>query len=231
MKAHCLFEQSGTFKNEFIKLGISAEDYDIQNEFGETDHIVDLFAEIDKAYNGEKSIFDGFAKDDIILAFFPCTRFQECNFLLFRGEQYQQKKWSDEKKLEYSMSLHDELHTMYMKLARLFTVCLRGGYKLIVENPYTQPHYLTSYFPIKPRIIDKDRTVNGDYFKKPTQYWFINTEPKENIILEPIDYVETTTVENARKLNRDLSTQTNRSLINPQYARRFILQHILEDTQ
>ena len=46
MKAHCLFEQSGTFKNEFIKLGIQAEDYDIQNEFGQTDHVIDLFAEI-----------------------------------------------------------------------------------------------------------------------------------------------------------------------------------------
>lgn len=27
--AHCLFEQSGTFKNEFLKLGIPAFDYDI----------------------------------------------------------------------------------------------------------------------------------------------------------------------------------------------------------
>lgn len=45
-KVHCLFEQSGTFKNEFIKLGIPAEDYDIQNEFGQTDHIVDLFENI-----------------------------------------------------------------------------------------------------------------------------------------------------------------------------------------
>ena len=35
-----------TFKNEFIKLGIPAEDYDIQDEFGETDHIVDLYSEI-----------------------------------------------------------------------------------------------------------------------------------------------------------------------------------------
>ena len=34
-RVHCLFEQSGTFKNEFIKLGIPAEDYDIQNNFGE----------------------------------------------------------------------------------------------------------------------------------------------------------------------------------------------------
>ena len=45
-KAHCFFEQSGTFKKEFIKLGIDAEDYDISNDFGETDHVVDLFNEI-----------------------------------------------------------------------------------------------------------------------------------------------------------------------------------------
>lgn len=45
-KVHCLFEQSGTFKNEFRKLGIEAEDYDILNDFGETDHIIDLFEEI-----------------------------------------------------------------------------------------------------------------------------------------------------------------------------------------
>jgi hypothetical protein len=45
-KVHCLFEQSGTFKNEFKKLGIDAEDYDIQNEFGETDHIIDIFSQI-----------------------------------------------------------------------------------------------------------------------------------------------------------------------------------------
>ena len=49
---HCLFEQSGTFKNEFIKLGIPAKDYDIQNNFGETDHVIDLFEEIENAYTG-----------------------------------------------------------------------------------------------------------------------------------------------------------------------------------
>ena len=50
-KVHCFFEQSGTFKKEFIKLGIPAEDYDIQNNFGQTDHITDLFGEIDSAYD------------------------------------------------------------------------------------------------------------------------------------------------------------------------------------
>ena len=46
MKVHCLFEQSGTFKNEFRKLGIEAYDYDILNDFGETDYQIDLFSEI-----------------------------------------------------------------------------------------------------------------------------------------------------------------------------------------
>ncbi len=51
-KVHCLFEQSGTFKQEFIKLGIPAEDYDIQDNFGQTDHVVDLFGEVEKAWGG-----------------------------------------------------------------------------------------------------------------------------------------------------------------------------------
>ena len=50
MEIHCLFEQSGTFKNEFKKLGYKAKDYDILNDFGETDNIIDLFKEIENAY-------------------------------------------------------------------------------------------------------------------------------------------------------------------------------------
>ena len=56
-KVHCFFEQSGTFKNEFIKLGIPAEDYDIQNNFLETDHVIDLFTEIENAYGGGGEVF------------------------------------------------------------------------------------------------------------------------------------------------------------------------------
>lgn len=52
---HLLFEQSGTFKNEFKKLGFNAYDYDILNQFNETDNVVDLYAEIDKSYGGVKA--------------------------------------------------------------------------------------------------------------------------------------------------------------------------------
>lgn len=73
---HCFFEQSGTFKNEFMKLGYQSFDYDIQNNFGETDYQIDLFSEIEKAYNNDESIFDNIPKDDLIIAFFPCIYFE-----------------------------------------------------------------------------------------------------------------------------------------------------------
>lgn len=46
MVVHCFFEQSGTFKNEFKSFGYEAYDYDIQDEFGQTDYLIDLFEEI-----------------------------------------------------------------------------------------------------------------------------------------------------------------------------------------
>ena len=69
-KIYCLFEQSGTFKNEFKKLGYEALDYDIQDEFGETDYVCDLFVDIEEAYENRESIFDNITKNDLIIAFF-----------------------------------------------------------------------------------------------------------------------------------------------------------------
>lgn len=134
-KVHCLFEQSGTFKREFMNLGITAEDYDILDDFGETDNRRDLFAEIEKAYAGEPSMFDDIEKTDLILAFFPCTRFEAIIPLQFRGEGIQQKNWSDAKKLEYSLKLHGELSRLYSLICKLFAVCLRGGVQADSRKP------------------------------------------------------------------------------------------------
>lgn len=228
-KVHCLFEQSGTFKNEFKKLGVAAEDYDILNEFDQTDHVIDLFSEIDKAYIGDPSMFDGFDKEDLVLAFFPCTRFEVQIIMGFKGELYQQKEWDDLKKLEYSMQLHEELHQLYELICKLFSISIRGGWKMIVENPYSSQHYLTGYFPVKPTLIDKDRRKNGDYFKKPTQYWFVNCKPEQNMFLEAMDYVETYDIENAHRMKSDYDRKVRRSLMHPQYARRFIRSYIINE--
>lgn len=223
-----MFEQSGTFKNAFKDLGIQAEDYDILNDFGETDHVTDLFAEIDKAYNGEPSLFDEIGEMDLALAFFPCTRFEAYNCANFQSTRHGNEKFTEIQKLEYAMKLHDELHRLYMLICKLFVISNRGGWRLIVENPYTQPHYLTMYFPVKPKLIDKDRRANGDYYKKPTQYWFVNCEPEQHMFFEPLEYVKTGTIANAHKLGIGKNQQVSRSMMHPQYARRFIKAYILD---
>ena len=220
MKYHCFFEQSGTFKNEFKKLGSDAYDYDILNNFNETDYQIDLFKEIDNAYDNKKSIFDNFKKDeDFIIAFFPCVRFEAQIILCFRGENSGYKDWSLRKKLRNCLKLHDELNENYKLITKLVIICLDKKIPLVIENPYSEQHYLKRYWCLKPKLIDKNRRENGDYYSKPTQYFFINCTPKNNILFEPIELVEYKIVGRQNKVER--------SMISSQYANRFIREFIL----
>ena len=165
------------------------------------------------------------------MAFFPCTRFEDQILLGFRGEMYQFKEWSDEQKLEYDLKLHDELHELYIKVTQLALIAIRKGLRLIIENPYTEQHYLARYWALRPKLIDKDRRRRGDYYKKPTQYFFINHEPNHNFIMEPMVFHEGwSPVEFAHrntgvaKSNR----QVARSMISKDYANRFIREFILD---
>lgn len=97
---------------------------------------------------------------------------------------------------------------------------------MVFENPYSEQHYLTRYWCLKPSVIDKDRTLNGDYYNKPTQYWFIGFEPKFNLVFEPIDYVEKRTI-NYVKTKDGKNKTVRRSEIHPQYANRFIRQYLI----
>lgn len=175
---------------------------------------------------GGRSIFDGISKEDLIVAFFPCTRFEARIPLEFRGEAFQQKKWDDIQKLEYAMQLHKELHRNYELISQLAALAIKRGFKMVIENPYTAPHYLTMYWCLKPAIIDKDRRSNGDYYKKPTQYWFIGFKPKQNLVFEPLDYVPVKTIERC-KAEDGKSREVLRSMIHPQYANRFIRQFLI----
>ena len=228
MKYHCFFEQSGTFKNEFKKLGCKAYDYDILNDFNETDCIIDLFKEIENAYNNQQSIFDNMNyKNDMILAFFPCIRFEDQIQMCFRGTAYQCKNMTDEEKLEYDLKLHDELSDLYSLITKLAIVCLKKKIPLIIENPYSTTHYLVKYWAIPYTILDDDRSKNGDYYKKPTQYWFINCKPKNNFIFEPLQFVRKKTVASQKNEN-GVNRTVMRSMIHPQYANRFIREFILD---
>lgn len=227
MKAHCLFEQSGTFKNEFIKLGIPAEDYDIQNEFGETDNVIDLFKEIENAYSGGGSIFDKFSKEDIVLAFFPCIRFEGQIILHYKGTASQLKHYTEKQKLELDLKLHNELAKFYELITELAIVSLDKKFKLIIENPYSTQHYLTRYWASEPKWIDHNRRDRGDYQIKPTQFWFFNCEPKHNLIMDEPLVISEYRTHNGAKARDGKSKTTMRSMISPDYARRFIREFIL----
>ena len=221
MKYHCFFEQSGTFKNEFKKLGYKAYDYDILNDFGETDYIIDLYDEIEKGYLGLNSIFEKMnSEQDMILAFFPCVRFEDQILINFRGENSGYKNWNLRKKLSNDLKLHEELNKNYSLITKLVIICIDRKIPLIIENPYSEQHYLKRYWALKPTLIDKNRRENGDYYEKPTQYFFVNFEPRKNFIFEPIINVE-------KKIVSEENT-VNRSMIHPQYANRFIREFILE---
>lgn len=231
--AWCFFEQSGTFKNEFKKLGINAFDVDIKNNFGETDFCIDLFDEI-KFYHwgrtekgNEHTIFSKIGKDDLIFAFFPCTKFSARVPLNARGEGAQMKRWGLKRKLKYSIDTVQDIVSDYAVLCNLMRICLRRGIRLVVENPYTQPHFLTSYLPIKPALIDMDRTERGDDLKKPTQYFFINCKPERNFIFENISKPIPKRIEEVTG-DGEHSRQEMRSMISPVYANRFIREFLLD---
>lgn len=170
-------------------------------------------------------MFDEMDHEDLILAFFPCTRFCQNSQLLTSGRAYQQTGWSDEKKLIYGMSFVDEMCANYKRLSKMVCVCIRHGLRLVIENPYTDPHFLKMYFPISPTIIDRDRRDNGDYYKKPTQFWFIGFQPYDNLVFEALDYVYRPVIERVRGKNRTAM----RSEISPQYARRFIKRYLVNE--
>lgn len=223
MVVHCLFEQSGTFKNEFKKLGFEAYDYDIENQFGQTDYQIDLFAEIRKGAERERSIFDNFTPDDLIIAFFPCVRFTDMVLLTFIGGHA--KGWSVEQKLKRSKELGLEQGLFYDLFCSLFLICIERNLQLIVENPYSDRSYLTMHFPIKPAIIDYDRRILGDKWKKPTQYWFLNIDVKNNKVMRKSNAFTF----GYRDKPKDIKHVhgIDRSLIEPEYAKNFIKKYIL----
>lgn len=137
--------------------------------------------------------------------------------------------------MEHDMKLLSELKEMYNLVNKLFILCMRKGLKLVMENPYSEEHFLRRYWCYLPAIIDKDRRDNGDYYKKPTQYWFLNCEPKNNFIFEAITYNAIECKDAIESMNRNHYEKTGaktckeaRSMIHPDYANRFIRQYLIE---
>lgn len=231
-KVYCFFEQSGTFKQEFIKMGIPAEDYDIQDNFGQTDHVTDLFAEIEKAYEGGISLFDQITPDDLIMAFFPCIEFSCVAQMWFSLSQRDYQRWPYKKRIDYMLEKNRKRTQMYDLMMKFSGICLDRGIRMIMENPWSEQTYLKQNVILKsPSLIDKDRTRRGDWMKKPTAYWYWNCEPTtgQSYQQTPADKIRRIT--DMKKAPHAGLCSEERSTISPDYARNFICDFILGKKQ
>ena len=224
-KVHCFFEQSGTFKNEFIKMGILAEDYDIQNNFGETDHVVDLFGHINASFDGEESLFDNITKDDLVMSFFPCIYFSSLSQMQMSLTEVNKRNMPIEARYEAVIERSRNRQRFLELLIMLMGTCEIRGLRLIVENPWAMQTYLKTGFIKQPSLIDNDRTKRGDYFHKPTAFWFINCEPTHGLTYQKDK--EVVRVRDAKPAPRAGLCSEERSMISNDYARNFICDFIL----
>lgn len=228
-KVHCFFEQSGTFKNEFIKLGIPAEDYDIQNNFNQTDHIADLFQAIDDAYDNKPSLFDKIGKDDLIIAFYPCIYFNETSQCAFRIWHNNYRKLNNEQKIAKILEREKKRDEYYSRLVRFTGICLKREIRLVIENPWSGIGFLRNNYLKDPDVIDEDRRRRGDYFKKPTAFWFWNCNPTSGYSFQKPEMV--LTIRKTKGASEAGLCSEDRSMISTDYARNFIYDFILGKEQ
>lgn len=118
----------------------------------------------------------------------------------------------------------------YFALAiKMLTIAQERGLRLVMENPWNEQTYLKANFVMPPTLVDKNRMMRGDYFVKPTAYFFINAQPTKGF-----------TLQNDKKKRTILGTKISkesglcseeRSMISPDYARNFICDFIIGKTQ
>lgn len=229
-KVHCFFEQSGTFKNEFIKLGIPAEDYDIQNSFGQTDHVIDLFSEIEKAYDGKESVFDKITPHQLVIAFFPCIYFSAISQMSMSFGATNYRKMSIKEKTDKILERSANREYFFRICVKMISVAMQKNIRLIMENPWSEQTFLKANFVMPPSLVDMDRTKRGDVYKKPTAYWFVNCEPTHGQSFQrPKTQIKT--IMSSRGSSQAGICSEERSMISPDYARNFICDFILGKEQ
>lgn len=220
-KVHLLFEQLGTFKKVFHEKGIKAYDYDVQDLFNETDERVDLFVEISKAAHDELSIFSKITSEDLVIAFFPCTYFSNQSQMNSRGDNSMMKEWTLEEKLQHSIVEMRTRNIYYKYLCQLCLIALQRNFKLIIENPLGKCGFLSQYFPVKNKVIIKDRRKLGDTLQKPTQFFFVNCKPEFHLQME-----SDLKIKNGKAVEE--LHGFDRSRISPDFAKNFVELFIMD---
>jgi hypothetical protein len=211
-------------------MGIKAEDYDIQNNFGETDHIIDLFDEIRTCYSGAAdTVFDRISEDDLVIAFFPCIYFCATSQMAFSLGYTNYRKLSFQDKIEKIIERSEKREEFYKLLIMMIANCEKKNIRLIVENPWSEQTFLKNSFLKSPDLVDTNRMMRGDYFKKPTAYWYWNCTATYGESYQ--NDKEQKTIMHTKQSSKAGICSEDRSMISPDYARNFIHDFIIGKEQ
>ena len=160
------------------------------------------------------------------MAFFPCIYFTgSTNPLYYTLENLNYQKMTTAQKIDAMLQRSKSRQYFYELIIKLVGVCLDRGFRIIIENPYSPLHYLCNNFFKAPDVFDRDRQHRGDYFKKPTGYWYFNCVPTHGSSYQ--EPKEKKTILSCRGSNKAGICSEERSLISPDYARNFICDFIL----
>lgn len=164
------------------------------------------------------------------MAFFPCIYFESLQMCYYSMECRNTMSKPRDEQYRIVFDRIDKRNKFHLLLYKLYAVCDLRGLRLIIENPGNHPHYLISMqnFP-KPTFIDKNRRLRGDYFIKPTAYWFLNITPTngKSYYNNPIQKI----VSQCKGSPTGGICSKERSELAPEYARNFICDFILGKKQ
>lgn len=163
------------------------------------------------------------------MAFFPCIYFCAMSQIAFSWGYTNYRKLTWREKTDTILERSKNREYFFSLAIKMLTIAQERGLRLVMENPWNEQTYLKANFVIPPTVVDKNRRLRGDYFQKPTAYWFINCEatngytPFTNPIKKNIQTTKSS-------LKAGLCSE-ERSMIAPEYARNFICDFLLHQEQ
>lgn len=167
----------------------------------------------------------------------------------FGTEGYFKRKW------KVLRNYSQERFYFYDLALKMTAVVQIKQLRMIIENPWHPTNFTNHFWFLRTSLIDKDRTRRGDYYRKPTAYWYVNCVPTDGESFQPTpkNQVKTITAgsgamktkkrlretmkkEEIDRVFIDHKTQAglcdeDRSMISPDYARNFICDFILGKEQ
>ena len=174
-------------------------------------------------------IFNNVSKDDLIIAFFPCVYFCATSQMNFYFNSVNNRCKQPKERAETVLKRSANREKFFKLAVKMISCAEQRGLRLIMENPWSEQTFLKGNFVYPPSLVDNDRTMRGDYFKKPTAYWFIGCEPTYGKSIQRDKKVKR--IMDARSSKEAGVCSEERSMISPDYARNFICDFVLGKKQ